>query len=197
METYKLNWGQIGIDTVQRAGEEEARSAFEVVRNKVKEISTAGLEKFIDSRYEAGAPQEELDLLETLFDERVSEDDQSVTEEEQNISEETHQGAGLVEQLIGMYHRYLNSGLRNGMEVEDILGNMRSALETYGFASGGFKKDTTDGEILALAKELYEDKQDLIKKYKSKNKISNIQVEIFPETRLGTTALDRSQHPFS
>lgn len=192
METYKLNWGQIGIDTAQKAGEEEARSAFEVVRNEVKEISTAELEKFIDSRYEAGAPQEELDLLETLFDERVSEDDQSVTEEEQNISEETHQGAGLVEQLIGMYHRYLNSGLRNGMEVEDILGNMRSALETYGFASGGFKRDTTDTRILELAKELYEDKQDLIKKYKSKEKISNIQVEIFPETKLGTTALDRS-----
>ena len=197
METYKSNWGQIGIDTAQKAGEEEARGAFEVVRNEAKEISTAELEEFVDSRYEAGAPQEELDLLETLFDERVSEDDQGVTEEEQNISEETHQGAGLVEQLIGMYHRYLNPGLCDGMEVEDILGNMRSALETYGFTSGGFKKDTSDAKILALAKELYEDKQDLIKRYKSKDKISNIQVEIFPETRLGTTTLDRSQNPFS
>ena len=146
-----------------------------------KGISTVELEKFTDSRYEAGASQEELDLLETLFDERVSEDDQSLTEEEQNISEETHQGAGLVEQLIGMYHRYLNPGLRDGMEVEDILGNMRSALETYGFTCGGFKKDTTDAKILALAKELYEDKQDLIKRYKSKDKISNVQVKIFPK----------------
>ena len=67
---------------------------------KIKGIPTAELEKFVDSLYEAGAPQEELDLLKTLFDERVSEDDQSVTEEEQNISEETHQGAGLAEQLI-------------------------------------------------------------------------------------------------
>ena len=83
------------------------------------------------------------------------------------------------------------------MEVEDILGNMRSALETYGFTCGGFKKDTTDAKILALAKELYEDKQDLIKRYKSKDKISNIQVKIFPGTKLGITALDRSQNPFS
>ena len=179
METYKPNWGQIGIDTAQRTGGEEARGAFEVVRNKIKGIPTAELEKFVDSLYEAGAPQEELDLLETLFDERVSEDDQSVTEEEQNISEETHQGAGLAEQLIGMHHRYLNPGLRDGMEVEDILGNMRSALETYGFTGGGFKKNTTDAKILALTKELYEDKQDLIKRYKSKDKISNIQVKIF------------------
>ena len=197
METYKPGEGQIGIDTAQKNGGEAARVAFEVVRNEVKGISTAELEKFIDSRYEAGAPQEELDLLETLFDERVSEDDQSVTEEEQNISEETHQGAGLAEQLIGMYHRYLNPGLRGGMEVEDILGNMRSALETHGFTCGGFKKDTTDARILALAKELYEDKQDLIKKYKSKDKISTIQVAIFLETRLGTTTIDRSQNPFS
>lgn len=184
METYKPDEGQIGIATAQKAGGEAARGAFEVVRNEVKGISTAELEKFIDSRYEAGAPQGELDLLETLFDERVSEDDQSVTEEEQNISEETHQGAGLAEQLIGMYHRYLNPGLRDGMDAEDILGNMRSALETYGFTCGGFKKDTTDAKILALAKELYEDKQDLIKRYKSKDKISNIQVKISPRNKV-------------
>ena len=45
METYKPNWGQIGIDTTQKAGEEAARGAFEVVRNEVKGISTAEIRK--------------------------------------------------------------------------------------------------------------------------------------------------------
>ena len=152
---------QSEIKEVDGIAKEEVERSFEIVRNEVSKLSTQDLEKLIDSKYEAGSPQETLELLETLYDARISEGESSIDKGE---------GAGLEEQLINMYHRYINPELRQGMEVKDILGNMRSALETYGFSAGGLKENVTDDEILAAAKELYLDKQDLIKKQKGEGR---------------------------
>jgi hypothetical protein len=122
---------------------------------QVRGMTTNDLEKHIDARYAAGAPQDELDALETIYDTRV-------TEEEVGVGEATHQGADLEEQLIHMYHRYITPSMRSGMEEADILGNMRSAIQTYGGTPG------TDAQILSAAKELYEARKALISRYKAK-----------------------------
>lgn len=132
------------------------------------EISTNDLEEYIDLRYEVGAPQNELNKLEDIYAERVVEYEINMTEEEISISEETHEGAGLEEQLINMYHRYITPDIRQGMKKVDILNNMRSAIETY-----GGKKNITNIQILFAAKDTYKYKKTLIEKYRSKNKISN------------------------
>jgi len=140
------------------------------------QLSTTELEKYIDSRYEAEAPQAELNALETEYAQRVSEDDLNMTEEEPNMSEEIGPNGGNLEiGLIEMYRRYLQpEGQRDGlMDNEDIIGNIRANLEDAGFKSGGLKK-VSDKEVLAAAKDLYEHRKDLISRYKSKNKLSNI-----------------------
>ena len=155
------------INEAKRIGEEEVIRAFEVVRNEVKDMSTQDLEKLIDSKYESGAPQEELDLLETLYESRVSEGEASIEEAE---------GAGLEEQLVKMYHRYLNPDQRNGMEVKDIVSNMRSAIETYGHGSP--LVELNDDQILDTAKDLYDRKESLLGRQRNKDK------ELFPGAKL-------------
>ena len=143
---------------------------------EMTKLSTKELEKYIDSRYEAEAHQAELDALETEYAQRVSEDDLAMTEDEPNMSEEIGpNGGNLEEGLIEMYRRYLQpQGQRDGlMDNKDIIGNIRANLKDAGFKSGGLKK-VSDKEALAAAKDLYEHRRDLISKYKSKNKLSNI-----------------------
>ena len=53
----------------------------------------------MDTRYESGAPQAELDALETAFAQRVSEDDLNMTEEEPNMAEAYDMGVDLEEWL--------------------------------------------------------------------------------------------------
>ena len=146
------------------------------VNTEMTQLSTEELEKYIDSRYETEAPQAELEALETEYAQRVSEDDLNMTEDEPNMSEEIGpDGGNLEEGLIEMYRRYLQpQGKRDGlMDNKDIIGNIRANLEDAGFKSGGLKK-VSDKEVLAAAKDLYEHRKDLISRYKSKNKFSNI-----------------------
>ena len=70
---------------------------------EITNMSTVELENYIDSRYEAGAPQDELDALETAFAERVSEEDLNMTEEDPNISEAHDMGVDLEEWLANEY----------------------------------------------------------------------------------------------
>ncbi|MDO8674736.1 MAG: hypothetical protein Q7K71_01300 [Candidatus Omnitrophota bacterium] len=143
---------------------------------QMTKLSTEELEKYLDSRYEAEAHQAELDALETEYAQRVSEDDLNMTEDEPNMSEEIGPNGGNLELgLIEMYRRYLQpQGQRDGlMDNEDIIGNIRANLKDAGFKSGGLKK-VSDKEALAAAKDLYEHRKDLISRYKSKNKLSNI-----------------------
>ena len=122
-------------------------------------LDTNALEVYIDTQYEIGTPQVELDKLETIYAQRVVEEELNMTEEELGVGEATHQGADLEEQLTNMYHRYLHPEARQGMDVKDILSNMRSAVETYGGKG-------TDEQLLVAAKDIYEHKQKLIEKYK-------------------------------
>lgn len=143
---------------------------------EMDKLSTEELEKYIDSRYEAKAPQVELNVLETEYSKRVSEDDLNMTEEEPDMSEEIGPDGGNLELgLIEMYRRYLQpEGKRDGlMNNEEIIAGIRANLEDAGLKSGGLK-DVTDEQVLAAAKDLYDHKKNLIEKYKSKNKLSNI-----------------------
>ena len=143
---------------------------------EMTQLSTEEFEKHIDSRYEAGATQAELNALETEYAQRVSEDDLNMTEDEPNMSEEIGPNGGNLEiGLIEMYRRYLQQqGQRDGlMDNADIIGNIRANLEDAGLKSRGLKK-VSDKAVLAAAKDLYEHRKRLIEKYKSKNKISNI-----------------------
>lgn len=143
---------------------------------EMDKLSTEELEKYIDSRYEAKAPQAELNALETEYSKRVSEDDLNMTEEEPDMSEEIGPNGGNLELgLIEMYRRYLQpEGKRDGlMDNKDIIAGIRANLEDAGLKSGGLK-DVTDEQVLAAAKDLYEHKKNLIEKYKSRNKLSNI-----------------------
>lgn len=133
-------------------------------------LCTNTLEQYLDARYEARARQRELEALEMEYSKRVSEDELNITDEELDMGEEIHSGASLEEQLCRMYHRYLMPDERCGMEIEDIIGNMRSALELY---AHGKINTSSDAEIFAAAKDIYEHKKDLIAKYQSLKKFSN------------------------
>ena len=146
------------------------------VNVKMDKLSTEELEEYIDSRYEAKAPQAELNALETEYSKRVSEDDLNMTEEEPDMSEEIGPNGGNLELgLIEMYRRYLQpEGKRDGlMDNKEIIAGIRANLEDAGLKSGGLK-DVTDEQVLVAAKDLYEHKKNLIEKYKSRNKFSNI-----------------------
>lgn len=123
-----------------------------------RSMTTDGLEKYIDGRYESGAPQRELNILEEIYSERVS-------EEEADYSEETHEGARLEDNLVQMYYRYLHPESRHGMEIADILSNMRESVLTY-----GGRTNVTDEQLLAAAKDIFERRAALILKYKSGKK---------------------------
>ena len=142
---------------------------------EVIKLSTEELEKHIDSRYEANAPQRELNALETAYSERVSEDDLNMTEEEPAMREDTGEGTHVEENLVDAYRRYLQpDDHRDGaMTKEEVILFMRGVIED----SEGINKrmkNVTDTEVLAAAKDAYEYKWNLINKYKSKNKLSNI-----------------------
>ena len=142
---------------------------------EMTQLSTEQLEQYIDSRYEANAPQRELNALETAYSERVSEDDLNMTEEEPAMREDTGEGTHLEENLVDAYRRYLQpDDRRDGlMTKKEVILFMRAIIEDSRFINKGMKS-ITDAEVLAAAKDAYEYKRNLINKYKSKNKLSNI-----------------------
>ena len=150
------------------------------VETEITKMSTEELEAYIDSRYEAGAPQDELEALEMAYANRVSEDDLNMTEEDQNMQEDTAEGTHLEENLAEAYRRYLQpDDQRDGrMTKQEVVSFMRAIIED----SRGINKEMKDvsgGQILAAAKDVYEYKRNLIKRYKSKNKLSNIPANLW------------------
>ena len=135
----------------------------------LEKLSTDGLEELILLRYESGASQDELDMLETIFAGRISEDDLNVTEEDIQMSEEQFNGASLEEGLYDLYRRFLQpQGRRDGlMDDADIMGGLRAWMEECGFSLGGFKEGVTDKEIMEAAKDVYERKRALIARYRA------------------------------
>jgi hypothetical protein len=134
----------------------------------LEKLSTDGLEELILLRYESGASQDELDMLETIFAARVSEEDLNVTEEDIYMSEEQFNGASLEEGLYDLYRRYLQPrGRRDGlMDDADILGGLRSWMEECGFSLGGLKKSVTNEQIFEAARDIYERKQARLGQYR-------------------------------
>ncbi len=164
---------------------------MQTVTSEIKGMSTDELESYIDYRYEAGAPQDELDALEITYAKRVTEEDLNITEDEPNMSEEIGLNGGNLELgLIEMYRRYLQpEGQRDGgMEIEDLIHNMRVNLEDAGFKAGGLK-DITDSQILAAAKDVYEYRVNLIQRYKSRNKLSNLPSKLWGRKRVKTAGM--------
>jgi len=147
---------------------------------EITNMSTEELEAYIDARYEAWASQDELDALEMAYADRVSEDDLNMTEEDPKMEEDTAEGTHLEENLAEAYRRYLQPDEeRDGrMTKEEVISFMRAIVEDSRNINKGMK-DVSDGQILAAAKDVYEYKRNLIKRYKSKNKLSNIPANLW------------------
>ncbi len=157
---------------------------------EITSLNTVDLEKYIDSRYEANATQDELDALETEYAQRVSEDDLNMTEEDPNIREDTGVGTHLEENLIDAYHRYLQPDDQRdgGMTRKEVFSFMRAIINDSRGINKKMKGYITNKQALAAAKDVYEYKKALIVRYKSKNKIFNI-----PNRLKGLFSLERSQ----
>lgn len=147
---------------------------FQEAKKIAGDLETADLEGYIESRYEAGAGQTELDVLETLYAERISEESPGFLDEMENVLDADQVGwASLEEVLIRSYHNLISGDAeKSGMSKEDVLTNMRANIEEAMFESG--QKDVkdaitkiTDEQIMDAAKDVYEAKVELLKRIKS------------------------------
>ncbi len=141
------------------------------INQEITKRGTQELEAYIDTRYEAGAPQAELEALETAFAERVSEDELNMTEEDPNMMEDTAEGTHLEENLREAYRRYLQpDNERDGrMTRREVIRFMRSIIKDSRNINKGMKA-VSNAQILEAAKDIYEYRKNLIEKYRSKNK---------------------------
>jgi hypothetical protein len=137
----------------------------------IKSLNTNELEVFIDTCYEVHVPQEQLELLETLYADRVSEEDLNMTEDEPNVAEAWDMGVDLEEWLAYEYYRYLHPPTEwGGRKKGDFF-----KPETFNdFLSLHLKPTIKRKDILSAAKDIYERKQGLILRYRSANKINTI-----------------------
>ncbi len=152
---------------------------MQTVITEITKMSTNELEAYLDSRYEAGAPQEELEALEVAFAERISEDDLNMTEEDPNMMEDTAEGTHLEENLRDAYRRYLQpDDERDGrMTKKEVIHFMRVIIEDSRGINKGMK-GVSNSQVLDAARDVYEYRRNLIKRYKLKNKLSNIPKEL-------------------
>ena len=91
---------------------------MQTLKAEITILGTEDLESYIDSRYEAGVPQGELEALETAFAERVSEDELAMTEDEPAMAEAWDMGVDLEEWLALEYARYLDPKEHGGRQPE-------------------------------------------------------------------------------
>ena len=133
----------------------------------IRELPTDALESYIELRYESEASQAELDVLETIFAERVTEENPAMTEDDPQMSEEQFNVASLEDGLFDLYRRYLQpQGRRDGLlDDADIVSGLRSWVEEAGFCLGGLRRGVTDEQLLDAAKDVYERKRNLIRKH--------------------------------
>ena len=141
---------------------------------------TNKLEEYIDLRYEQNASQRELDILETLFDHFVAEEDPKITEDEINVEEAIGPGADLDEWLAQRYAQYLlPEKERVGYySTKDLTTNLREAV----WELSGRKplKGVTGKQIWNAAKDAYERKKSLIERYKLRTKINHVPARLLP-----------------
>jgi len=141
------------------------------LKAEIVQMGTNELEAYIDSRYEAGTPQAELDALETAFAEMVSEDDLNMTEDEPDMAEAWDMGVDLEEWLAYEYYRYLHPETEwGGREEQDFF-----APECFNdYLSLNLKPTIKRKDILSAAKDAYEYKTQLIQRQKKYPKLSTI-----------------------
>jgi hypothetical protein len=135
-------------------------------------IPTDKLEDYILLRYEQDAPQCELDILETAFSARITEDDILMTEDDDRMSEDMINGASLEECLFDIYSRYLEQ-LKNpdGTTTEDdFLAGLRECLLDAGWMTRArLKENVTPQQMWDAAKDVYDRKIHLRTIYKKKH----------------------------
>ena len=147
---------------------------MQTLKAEITKLGTGDLEAYIDLRYESGAPQGELDALETAFAERVSEDE-NITEDEPNMSEAYDMGADLEEWLAIEYHQFIHPQERtSSRETRDYF----SPACLNDFLSLNLKPTIKRKDILSAAKDVYEYKTQLIQRYKQKPKFSYLSSNI-------------------
>ena len=145
------------------------------LKAEINRLSTNDLEAYIDTRYEARAPQAELEALETAFTGRVSEDEINMTEEEPNMAEAWDMGVDLEEWLAYEYYRYLHPETEWGGREESGFFNPTLFND---FLSLNIKPSITRQDILEAAKDIYQYKTQLIQRQKSKLKLSHIPTKL-------------------
>lgn len=127
------------------------------VAEEIKNLSTHELQDYIDKAYESGAPQEDLDALEDLWNERVSEEELGMEE-----------GIGIEKLLSKNYQEYLDFQAGKPTpytSLESIVTNMRSNIFN---ADPSNTKTLTDEQILDAAKDAYETMSRRIERLKKK-----------------------------
>lgn len=139
------------------------------VKKQVEELNTENLEELIEKRYEVGASQQELDMLEDLYAERISEENIDMVEHEPDLRETLGQGADLEELLVYHYSEFLKPIKERVGSYSDKDLVLQIRAQIVDFAKKDLK-NISDEEILDAAKDLYEWKRNLLEKQKSKTK---------------------------
>jgi len=137
----------------------------------IKSLDTENLEVLIDACYEAQATQEQLDLLETIYAQRVSEEDINMTEDDLDVSEALDMGVDLEEWLANEYFEFIHSDQRTGLRDSKDYFNPQLFNDFLYFNP---KPGLTRKKIMAAARDIYERKQSLITRYQASNKINTI-----------------------
>lgn len=140
------------------------------VEKQVRSLDTENLESLMDTRYEAGASQKELDFLENIYAERVSEEELNMSEDNEQSEKELEgngrYGVDLESQLEDFYSQFkLSVNERDGQYTDkELIDNMRSNLaHGYGSVEEAKSKleNVSDEDIVNAAKDVAEWKQKL------------------------------------
>jgi len=129
------------------------------VEKQVRSLDTENLESLMDTRYEAGASQKELDFLENIYAERMSEEEPNVSEDnEPSLEGNGRYGVDLESQLESFYSQFkLPVNARDGQYTnKELMTNIRENLKAHGDL-----KDVSDEDIVNAAKDVAEWKEKL------------------------------------
>lgn len=166
-----LHPAEEGKQELQRV---EGEKALKDVQGEVSTWSTKDLEEFIDSRYEEGAPQEELNVLEEIYAERASEENEGLVDQKTGEDAESTQedvGLALDEILAKTYKSHALDKDQTYGSDENFAGNVRSNL-THPQLKTGFTQEMVDSlsdeQVIKIAKDAYDRRQKLVAKQKAK-----------------------------
>lgn len=147
---------------------------IDIIANTI-EANYDAIEKQLDEAYKRNAPQSEIDRLETELAKWVSEGGHDVSEEDMmGFIPTTSEGYSLDEALINLYHQYLNAGNKNitPYDRRELIDIMRGEINdpVHKLRAVG---NLTDQQILEAAKDVYENRKNLIHRKKMQPKLYN------------------------